>query len=166
MKLKPNILYFLIIILLIAAGCDNPFDPELTISPAGNAEGYKKLIQTKYKDTVITGEFNDWRQISKYRSIPGYHYGYDFAAPQGTEVPAGWAGTVTYISDWGYGEYGVEITGETSSGEKQVTTYGHLNNIYVSLNKKISTGEIIGKIAVNHVDIKMKVNGSYYDFGK
>jgi murein DD-endopeptidase MepM/ murein hydrolase activator NlpD len=160
--------------MLFFCGCETPFDgidtsgvsksgksktaPDIT---DGGVNRYLNLMSLNYSDTVITGKFHDWRPESKYRLKAGYHNGYDFAAPAGTEVPAGWEGTVTDIIYWGYGEFAVKI-----KKNKQMTQYGHMNNLRVCIGQKITTGQIIGKIAVDHVDVKMKVNGYYYDFGK
>jgi murein DD-endopeptidase MepM/ murein hydrolase activator NlpD len=156
-----------ILIFIILAGCDSPFNEETysKTTKGSEAERYKNIMKLNYSDTVITGRFHDWRDVSKYRSVAGYHNGYDYAAPEGTAITAGWEGTVSDIAYWGYGEYAVQITGYVNCN-KQMVQYGHLNNIKVNKGEKIKTGQIIGYIAVDHLDLKMKINNQYYDFGK
>lgn len=164
----------LLMCIIFFCGCETPFDgidtsevkksPETRVSvdvTEGGVNRYLNFMSLNYADTVVTGKFNDWRPESKYRLKAGYHNGYDFAAPAGTEVPAGWEGKVTDIIYWGYGEFAVKI-----KNGKQMTQYGHLNNLRVCIGQKVTAGQTIGKIAVDHVDVKMKINGYFYDFGK
>ncbi|OQA20414.1 MAG: Peptidase family M23 [bacterium ADurb.Bin363] len=166
------IIYNIALIIFIFGGCNSPFDDldnlntSVNIGRINNVILYKDLMKSNYPETCITGEFNDWRSVSKYRSKAGYHLGYDFAAPEGTKVPAGWEGTVTDIIYWGYREFAVEVTGTTETGAKQITQYGHLKPVKIYIGDKVKVGQTIGKIAVDHVDIKMKINGEYYDWGQ
>jgi len=152
---------------VILAGCDSPFDENATntTTKGSEAERYKNIMKLNYSRTVITGTFYDWRDVSKYRSVAGYHNGYDYAAPEGTRVTAGWEGTVTDIISWGYGEYAVKVTGYVNCNKRMIQ-YGHLNNVQVTRGEKIKIGRTIGYIAVDHLDLKMKINNHYYDFGK
>jgi len=131
-------------------------------SSASDLAEYMQLIRKVDRYAVISGNFWDWRDISMYRSIAGYHFGYDIAMPRGTPVPAGWEGRVIGICSWADGEWGISVL--TRGG--YTITYGHLVP-RVASGKTVSAGEIVGTVAVNHVDVKVRdQNGNFVDFGK
>jgi len=131
-------------------------------SDQNDLQSYLRLAHKVDPYALITGWFWDWRSVSQYRSNPGYHFGYDIAMPAGTQVPAGWTGQVTSIANWAYGEWGISIV--TRDG--YTITYGHLAP-RVSEGSFVNVGDIVGTVAVNHVDIKIKdPQGSFVDFGK
>lgn len=100
----------------------------------------------------VTSDFNDIR--------PGRrHNGYDIGLDYGTKVPAGWAGTVTKLTPWYDGQYGITV--ETNGIE---VTYGHLAPD-VKVGQRIEPGDTVGHIIWNHVDIKMFTCVGYVDWG-
>jgi len=131
-------------------------------SNQSDLQSYLRLLCKVDPYALVTGWFWDWRSISRYRSNPGYHFGYDIGLPAGTQVPAGWSGRVTSIANWAYGEWGISIL--TPDG--YTITYGHLSP-RVSEGSYVNPGDIVGTVAVDHVDIKIRDSqGSFVDFGK
>ena len=57
-------------------------------------------MRNRYPQAEITGRFNDWRTVSRYRGHAGLHYGYDIALPYDSDVPAAWSGEVVAIVPW------------------------------------------------------------------
>lgn len=110
----------------------------------------------------VTSTFYDWRTVSKYRRNAGLHLGYDIALPFGTPVSAGWAGTVTAVVPWTASEWGVTVRGVDGSE----VTYGHISPS-VSVGRPIAPGDVVGRIASDHVDVKMRDSlGRYVPFGE
>lgn len=128
-------------------------------APAG---GLRRLVQVQAPGALVTGEFYDWRAVSRYRSRPGLHLGYDLALPAGSPVRAAWRGTVVAVLPWSGAECGVTV--ESSNGVR--TTYGHVHPL-VSPGDLVKTGSLVGTIAHDHVDVKMRdATGAYLDFGR
>ena len=124
-------------------------------------EAYVKRIKQLDPYAVITGWFSDWRDVSIYRRNAGYHYGYDIGLLRGFRVPAGWAGTVTAIIPWSDYEWGIMVTMKNGYS----VTYGHLTPL-VKVGTIIEPGMVVGEVAVNHVDIKVRdPQGNFVDIG-
>lgn len=122
---------------------------------------YVALQQRHFPGAVVTSGFYDWRTTSRYRSRAGLHLGYDVAMPYGCPFSAGWAGVVTAITPWGGEEYGITVV---EPGGRS-TTYGHVAP-RVAVGQQVQAGEILGTIAYDHVDVKMRdAQGNYIDFG-
>lgn len=122
---------------------------------------YVQLQQRLFPGAVITAGFYDWRTTSKYRSHAGLHLGYDVAMPYGCPFSAGWPGTVTAITLWWGEEHGITVVAPDGSS----VTYGHVAP-RCHIGQQVQPGEIIGTIAYNHVDVKMRdANGNYVDIG-
>ena len=125
-------------------------------------DAYLRRIQRLDPYAVITGWFDDWRDVSIYRSHAGYHLGYDIGLLAGFAVPSGWAGTIVDIVPWSQNEWGVYL--ETKDG--YIISFGHLHPT-VKVGTKIEPGMTVGTVAVNHVDIKVRdPKGRYIDIGK
>lgn len=108
----------------------------------------------------VSSGFHDWRTVSKYRSRAGLHLGYDIAMPFGSPVAAAWSGVVVAVTPWTSTEYGVTV----KSPEGWEVTYGHIAP-GVSVGAKVHSGTIIGTIASDHVDVKMRdATGAYVPF--
>jgi len=153
-----------LILLFLWVGCSDSVDsPSYLIGlnkwGVSGAEGYLQLLHRNYPNSVITSGYYDWRDVSVYRKKAGLHYGYDFALEKGSIVPAGWEGKVTNIIPWPCGEYAVEV-----SKEVQVTQYGHILPL-VKVGDYVKVGEPVGKIVKDHLDLKIKISGKYFDFG-
>lgn len=134
--------------------------PEKTRS--SDLDDYVAIAKKLDPYALITGWFWDWRGISVYRKTPGYHLGYDIAMPAETPVVAGWSGKVIAISPWASSEWGVTVL--TQKGYS--ITYGHIKP-KVSFDAWINPGDIIGLVAIDHVDIKIRdISGNPVDFGK
>lgn len=142
----------------------NSADSSIAYASGGQSDlqSYLRLLCRVDPYALVTGWFWDWRSVSRYRSNPGYHFGYDIGMPAGTQVPAGWAGQVTSIANWAYGEWGISIV--TRDG--YTITYGHLAP-RVSEGSFVNVGDIVGTVAVDHVDVKIRdPQGGFVDFGK
>ena len=117
--------------------------------------------RARYPDAVVTSGFYDWRTVSQYRSRAGLHLGYDIAMPAGSPAVTGWGGTVVSVAQWTGAEHGVTIL--HPSGYE--TTYGHLRPS-VEVGQQVRMGEVVGYVARDHVDVKMRgPDGLYFDFG-
>ena len=131
-------------------------------------QGYP--LVTAYKElanrTVGSNVYSVWdvffspRNVSQYRTHAGIHCGYDIAAPLGTNVIAGWESTWETEIDFGGGQLGVVTKYQDAETKAWYSiTYGHLTP--GSTPKKargdvIHPGDILGTIAINHVDIKWR----------
>lgn len=122
---------------------------------------YVALQQRHFPGAVVTSGFYDWRTTSRYRGHAGLHLGYDVAMPYGCPFSAGWSGTVTAITPWSGEECGITVVHPDGGS----VTYGHVSP-KVSVGQQVQAGEILGTIAYNHVDVKMRDSqGNYVDFG-
>jgi murein DD-endopeptidase MepM/ murein hydrolase activator NlpD len=91
-----------------------------------------------------------------------WHPGIDMTAPKGTPIYAIESGVVTYADDsfFGYGRHVV------IAHEHQIESlYGHMSEILTSVGKRISRGEMIGKVGStgwstgNHVHLEVHIKG-------
>ena len=115
-----------------------------------------------YPQALVTSGFWDPRSVSRYRSQPGLHSGYDIAMPAGWGARAAWPGTVTSILPWAEGEWGVKVVHADGTS----ATYGHLVPS-VQVGQKVSQGEVVGSIARDHLDVKMRdAQGHLFDYGQ
>jgi len=133
--------------------------PGLQKDPLGHLVALQKRF---WPAAWVTSTFYDWRTISKYRRHAGLHLGYDIALPLGTPVAAGWGGEVTAVVPWTDTEYGVTVR----SPDGTQVTYGHISPL-VYAGSQVRAGQVIGKIASDHVDVKMRDSGGrYVPFGE
>lgn len=123
--------------------------------------GLLTTLQMRYPTAVVTGRFNDWRILSRYRRQAGLHYGYDIALPPGSEVPAAWPGRVVAVTPWYGPQYGITV----DCGGVEAT-YGHLIPL-VKVGDTIRPGQVVGRTVIDHVDVKMRDgDGNYIDYGQ
>ena len=133
-----------------------------TMAPVTTLSQLVGLQRLAYADACVTSTFYDYRSVSKYRSKAGLHLGYDIAMPAASAVRVGWPGTVVSIAPWYTNEWGVSVL--SSNGVE--VTYGHIVP-EVRVGQTLNTGDIVGKVSVNHVDVKMRdKNGNYVPFGE
>lgn len=119
-----------------------------------------QLQQMGDPGAYVSSGFHDWRGVSKYRSVPGIHAGYDIAMLAGSPVRAAWPGTVVAVTPWYGAEYGVTVQSAGFS-----VTYGHLSP-GVAVGDPVEVGTVLGTVVVDHVDVKMRsAAGEYVDFG-
>lgn len=120
------------------------------------------LQRQHWSQAWVTSTFYDYRTTSIYRRNAGLHLGYDIALPFGCAVSAGWDGVVTNIIPWTDTQWGVTVT--DASGIS--VTYGHVSPT-VSVGQRVKAGQVVARIASDHVDVKMRdVNGQYIAFGE
>lgn len=109
-----------------------------------------------YREDPFTGEID-------------YHNGTDIAAPNGTQILAAAAGTVTIangIDSWG-GSYGYHIKIDHGGGLE--TLYAHCSAICVTPGQQVQQGEVIGFVGStgnstgNHLHFEVWVNGERTD---
>lgn len=109
-----------------------------------------------YREDPFTGEIE-------------YHNGTDIAAPNGTQILAAAAGTVTIangIDSWG-GSYGYHI--KIDHGKGLETLYAHCSAICVTPGQQVQQGEVIGFVGStgnstgNHLHFEVWVNGERTD---
>ena len=136
----------------------------LTLAVSAETRLDQLLTQQRqhYPQAQITGGFWDARGISRYRSQPGLHAGYDIAMPAGYPARAAWPGTVAAIIPWAEGEWGVKVVHADGTS----ATYGHLVPS-VQVGQKLNPGEFVGSIARDHLDVKMRdAQGQLFDYGQ
>jgi len=134
----------------------------LWLTGAASAELNSLLAVQQKGDpgAFVSSGFHEWRTVSKYRSNPGLHAGYDIAMLAGAPVRAAWAGKVVAITPWYGSEFGVTV--QLQNGFE--ATYGHISPT-VRLGDRVGPGEILGTVVVDHVDVKMRdPGGRYVDF--
>lgn len=91
------------------------------------------------------------------------HYGLDFAAPQGTQIPAQYPGRVSYARSSGTG-YGNLVAVEVANGVR--TLYGHMHSIAVSAGQSVRKGSLLGLVGNTgnstgpHVHYELRTGGS------
>lgn len=136
--------------------------PEGGFSPTGlRLSELVRMERQSFSGAVVTSGFYDLRGLSRYRSRPGLHLGYDVAMPRGAVVLAAWPGRVTAITPWTNTEYGVTIQHPDGS---QVT-YGHVAP-KVKVGQAVTAGQALATIEIDHVDVKMRdASGAPFDFG-
>lgn len=109
-----------------------------------------------YREDPFTGEIE-------------YHNGTDIAAPNGTQILAAAAGTVTIangIDSWG-GGYGYHIKIDHGNGLE--TLYAHCSAICVTPGQQVQQGEVIGFVGStgnstgNHLHFEVWVSGERTD---
>lgn len=133
--------------------------PQSQKDPLGHLVGLQRL---NWPQAWVASTFYDWRTVSKYRRNAGLHLGYDIAMPFGVPVSAGWGGVVTAVVPWTNSEWGVTVTSPTGLN----VTYGHISPS-VSVGQAVAPGQAVGRIASDHVDVKMRdPNGRYIPFGE
>ena len=115
---------------------------------------------------------NDITSIFGHRDTSGlpagaskYHEGIDIAAPKGTGVLAALPGKVAYTGNSSAkGNYII-----VDHGTGLQTEYAHLNSIGVRGGQNVAAGQQIGTVGStgissgNHLDFRMKENGTYID---
>ena len=117
--------------------------------------------QVGYAPACITSGFYDTRGVSRYRSQPGLHLGYDIAMPYGAPVRAAWAGVVVALVPWTDSEWGVTVRHVDGSQ----ATYGHVFPL-LKVGTPVEVGTVLARIASDHVDVKMRdAQGNPFDFG-
>lgn len=106
----------------------------------------------RHGNTTITSNFG-------YRTSPspGYHFGLDIGAPEGSNIIAIFEGAVTYTGFSGAGGYTVTI-----SAENFQASYCHLSSEFlVSVGQYVKQGDIIAKVGPKNV--YGVLNNNYHD---
>ncbi len=135
----------------------------LSLLKPGNADLNELLKWQQVGDpgAYVSSGFHDWRGVSKYRSRPGLHAGYDIAMWANSVVRTPWPGRVEAITPWYGREYGITIILE--DGHR--VTFGHLSPL-VKVGTQVVTGQEIGLVVVDHVDVKVQnLHGQFVDIG-
>ena len=122
------------------------------------------LLQTQrasYAQVQVTSGFSDARGVSRYRSQAGLHLGYDLAMPYGCAVLCAWPGRVEAVIPW----YGSEVGVRVRHSDGTCATYGHVQ-ARVKAGELVEPGQILGTIASDHLDVKMRdASDQPLDFG-
>ncbi|MGM9992922.1 MAG: peptidoglycan DD-metalloendopeptidase family protein [Candidatus Bruticola sp.] len=139
-----------------------PQQPSFTQNKVTSLADLVNLQRRSCPWACVTSTFYDYRSVSIYRRRAGLHLGYDIAMQAGSAARAGWPGTVVSIAPWSDSEWGVTV----ASANGIEVTYGHIVPS-VRLGQIVNTGDPVGTIAINHVDVKMRdSDGSYIPFGE
>lgn len=97
------------------------------------------------------------------------HGGVDVAAPLGSDVHAPAPGRIVYVGEGYHGAPGWGHVIEIDHGAGWSTVYAHLGDMHVSVNDRVSAGEVIAKVGVTglstgpHVHIEVRLNGERVD---
>jgi murein DD-endopeptidase MepM/ murein hydrolase activator NlpD len=112
---------------------------------------------------VLTSGFGyRWHPIFRIRRM---HTGIDIAAPRGTPVMAAASGGVLYTG-W-FGGYGKIVVLDHGGGVS--TLYGHLSAILVPKGRRVTRGQVIGRVGSTgystgpHVHFEVRINGRPVD---
>lgn len=127
-----------------------------------NLEDYIAFAQTQgstFQHPPVYGLFNSYRGPSEARRYAGLHNGYDFLAPAGTPVIAGWDGTVGPLAPYNYEAASWAL--EVQNGPF-IVIYGHinLNETYRKVGTQVKKGDQVGTVYSDHLDIKIKTSES------
>lgn len=126
----------------------------LVLSAAASGETLLQQLldwqRKSYAPAVVTSGFWEPRGISRYRSTPGIHFGYDIAMPYGAVVYAAWPGVVEAIVPWADGEWGIRVLHPDGTR----ATYGHVVP-RVGVGDEVQAGMVLAAIATDHLDVKM-----------
>jgi murein DD-endopeptidase MepM/ murein hydrolase activator NlpD len=121
------------------------------------------LFRFPLRTYTITSRFGS--RISPMSGVRSAHKGMDMAAPHGTEVYAVREGTVTFCGENDiYGNY-VIITHDGGWS----SLYGHLSRIETTLNKKVQSGSLVGRVGSTglstgpHLHFELRQNGTPQD---
>lgn len=118
--------------------------PDTALGVVGQG-GWVQPISGSYS---VGGVF---KQAGSYWRMCGWHTGYDYQAPIGTNVLAVHAGTVVHAS-WGSdaggtgGAYGNQVIVDHGGGLRSY--YDHLQAFAVTKGQKVSTGQVVGQLGV------------------
>jgi murein DD-endopeptidase MepM/ murein hydrolase activator NlpD len=105
-------------------------------------------------------------RIDPVYKTPKFHYGLDFAAPQGTPIYATADGTITTAGSTGNG-YGNHVI--INHGYGYETLYGHMVRVKVNTGQAIKRGEVIGWVGSTgkstgpHCHYEVHKNGNKID---
>ena len=104
-------------------------------------------------------------RLHPIQNVVKFHYGTDFAAWPGTDVPAVADGPVAMVGwDDGYGNYAV-----LSHGEGWQTLYAHCSRIFVACGQSVRMGDRIalvgatGEVTGPHLHFELTCDGVYYN---
>lgn len=133
---------------------------------AEQMERYNVLMATKGNRQYVHSPFGETNWLPYvtayygYRATEGggkdYHKGIDIGMPQGTEILAGQAGTVTFAGNTG--DYGLVVVIE---GEDELETkYAHCSALLVSAGQEVQAGDVIAKTGPR-LHLEILKNGAY-----
>ncbi|MBO4217686.1 MAG: peptidoglycan DD-metalloendopeptidase family protein [Clostridia bacterium] len=145
--------------------------------------GTKKRIVTGVLDFPVPTEYAKTSCVSSWfgprnLSISPYHYGIDFAVPQGTPIYAADGGIVINAytveqtagtSSWSYGTF-ILIQHVSDDGRIDMRTiYAHLSKLSVKVGDVVMKGQLIGYSGATgnvtgphlHFELRIPVNGTY-----
>ena len=130
-----------------------------------------KTEQEKIAKATCNGIYLEYKPVigiitSRYgvnESIRDHaHGGLDISAPNGTDIMAVAAGTVSF-SGW-YGGYGNFIIIDHGNGVQ--TCYGHCSKLYVEEGATVEAGQVIAAVGTtgystgNHLHLELRVDGN------
>jgi murein DD-endopeptidase MepM/ murein hydrolase activator NlpD len=142
------------------------FLPGVDFSPTERAFFLNTSFRFPLRSYVLTSVFGP--RINPVTGNPGFHAGFDLAAPQGTDVLASRDGVVVEIGENPvYGNYIIIQHGETWS-----SLYGHLSAVSTGLRRVVQSGTVIGKVGSTglstgpHLHFELRQNGRAQDPGR
>lgn len=119
----------------------NMFLPGAKLDAATIAEINGDLFRKPIRRSYYLSSYFGWR-ANPFTGARSYHSGIDMACPQGTQIYAALAGTVT---ETGYNNiYGNYVVITHHSGYK--TLYGHMSAILAVRGQAVNTNTCIGKV--------------------
>ena len=161
------------------------FSSEVTKEPVAEivVRGTKKRIVTGTLSFPVPSEYANASCVSSWfgprnLSISPYHYGIDFAVPQGTPVYAADGGVVLEAytaeqvagtSSWSYGTFILLQHVSENGAINMRTIYAHLSKLAVKAGDTVTKGQIIGYSGATgnvtgphlHFELRLPVNGIY-----
>jgi murein DD-endopeptidase MepM/ murein hydrolase activator NlpD len=142
------------------------FLPGVDFSPTERAFFLNTSFRFPLRSYVLTSVFGP--RINPVTGNPGFHGGFDLAAPLGTDVLASRDGVVVEIGDDPvYGTFIIIQHGETWS-----SLYGHLSAVLTGLRSVVQSGTVIGRVGSTglstgpHLHFELRQNGRAQDPGR
>jgi len=140
-----------------------PQPPDASPSPRGEETDLSAVLTRQLSGFRITSRMG-WRQdpITGERR---YHRGVDFAAPEGTPVPAATSGRVVF-NGW-QGGYGNTVIIENNHGQR--VRYAHLNRLEVQSGQEVNQGQRIGTVGKTgrstgaHLHVEIEEKGRFHN---
>ena len=166
-------------VLAVFGGSAMPADT-VPAESSGGADDILDRDQTLFPDTVdqtvyplefehatptsgtLTSSFGS--RLSPITGQPGFHYGLDLAANEGTPITAFADGTVRETGESGYGLYVI-----VDHADGFATLYAHCSSISAKVGDKVTCGEQIAKVGQTgnatgpHLHLELWHNGAALD---
>jgi murein DD-endopeptidase MepM/ murein hydrolase activator NlpD len=142
---------------------NNVPSPEAPESPAAGQKEISRTLMDQLSQYRVTSQVG-WRK-DLFSGNQRFHKGIDFAAPEGSSVPAASAGRVLFSGE--QGGFGNTVVIENERGFR--VRYAHLNRLEVETGQEVEKGQIIGAVGSTgrstgaHLHVEVERHGRMYN---